>query len=167
MKEPSVTGAGGGKERFRLGLSNGVRATSRTHGARGLESGRLQFHQSGPLALSALGVPSSLWNHSQGNVSRGYRGSPLPPPPTTLANLPEEGAPAQSPPARAGGRQGKGAEGDGAGRAAGRLGRESVAGEGSERVRGVRPEQEHGGASQRTLNTRHGRSSGKWDEPSH
>lgn len=70
MKEPSVTGAGGGKERFRLGLSDGVRATSRTHGARGLESGRLQFHQSGPLALSALGVPSSLWNHSQGNVSR-------------------------------------------------------------------------------------------------
>ena len=51
----------------------------------------------------------------------------------------KEGAPAQSPTARAGGRQGKGAEGDRVGRAAGRLGRESVAGEGSERVRGVRP----------------------------
>lgn len=90
VKEPGVTGAGGGKERFRLGLSDGVRDTSRTHGTRGLESRQLQFHQqSGPLALTALGVPCSLWNHSQGNVSRGYRGSPLPPPPASLANLPD------------------------------------------------------------------------------
>ena len=57
----SVAGAGGGKEHFRLGLSNGVRDTSGTHGTRGLEGRRLPFHQqSGPLALSALGVPSSL-----------------------------------------------------------------------------------------------------------
>lgn len=45
MKEPSVTGAGGGKERFRLGLSDGVRDTSRTHGTRDLESRQVQFHQ--------------------------------------------------------------------------------------------------------------------------
>lgn len=111
MKEPSVTGAGGGKECFRLGLSDGVRATSRTHGARGLESGRLQFHQSGPLALSALGVPSSLWNHSQGNVSRGYRGSPLPPPPTTLANLPEGRGSRPEPSCQGRGQAGKGRRG--------------------------------------------------------
>ena len=107
MKEPSVTGAGGGKERFRLGLSDGVRDTSRTHGTRDLENRQVQFHQqSGPLALTALGVPSSLWNQSQGNVSRGYRGYRVPclllqPPWPTFQR---EGALAQSPPARAGGR---------------------------------------------------------------
>ena len=66
-----------------------------------------QFHQqSGPLALTALGAPSSLWNQSQGNVSRGYRGYRVPclllqPPWPTFQR---EGALAQSPPARAGGR---------------------------------------------------------------
>lgn len=57
----SVTGAGSGKEHFRLGLSDAVRDTSGTRGMWGLEGGQLPFHQqSGPLALSALEVPSSL-----------------------------------------------------------------------------------------------------------